>query len=102
MTKTQRPKLSRAQLLTRLKEMNDELAQSNAREGERIGRLAVEAGLADLELSDHELLTGFGKLRELAIAGEFKSSAAKPLPSPRRAQAPPPSASQTGGQRSAA
>jgi hypothetical protein len=104
MTKTDKPRLSRPQLLAKLKEMNDELVASNEREGARLGRLAVEAGLADLELSDRELRAGFGKLKDLALAGEFRGGDAKSLPSrrPSATAASAPAAGPAAGQKSAA
>ncbi|SEF13181.1 hypothetical protein SAMN05444161_8890 [Rhizobiales bacterium GAS191] len=70
------PKLTRAQLLQKLQDINQELARSNEREGARLGKLAVDAGLADLALSDREYAAGFGKLKEWLSSGSFRDRSA--------------------------
>ena len=101
MSDAKKAKSSRTQLLARLDELKAEIAASDERESERIGRIAVQAGLADLELTDRELSAAFAKLKDLALADDFRAVAAKPLP----ARAPVPAAAPaaaTASQKSAA
>ena len=48
--------------------LQDQLRQAETREAERIGRLALKAGLGEIEVSEAELQTAFEEL-----AGRFRS-----------------------------
>ncbi len=75
----------RAEKLAQLDAIKKELAALELKAGERLGRLALKAGLADLDLDDDRLLEEFR-----AIAGRFR-----PPPNgaqPKQAAAPAPSA----------
>lgn len=52
-----------AQIKADMARLTEELALSEAREGERIGTLAVKAGLHEIECNDADLTTAF---REIA------------------------------------
>lgn len=42
--------------------LQEQLRQAETREAERIGRLALKAGLGDLEVEDGDLITAFGEV----------------------------------------
>jgi hypothetical protein len=70
--------------------LQEQLRQAETREAERIGRLALKAGLGDIELEDSEVLKAFEE-----IAARFRKGSARPG---RPAAAPvPPGASQGPG-----
>lgn len=50
--------------------LQERLEEERSKEAERLGSIAVKAGLADLEISDRELLKA---LKE--VAAQFQSSA---------------------------
>ena len=50
----------RADTIARMDALKRELAELDARAGERIGKLAVRAGLADLDLDDDALMKELG------------------------------------------
>ncbi len=58
----------RAEKLAQLDAIKKELAALELKAGERLGRLALKAGLADLDLDDDTLIEEFR-----AIAGRFRS-----------------------------
>lgn len=45
-----------AQIKAEIERLNNELAQAETREGERIGALAVKAGLHEIDATDADLL----------------------------------------------
>jgi hypothetical protein len=47
--------------------LQDQLKQAETREAERIGRIALKAGLGEIEIDETELLTAFEEL-----AGRFR------------------------------
>ena len=53
--------------------LQDQLRQAETREAERIGRLALKAGLGDIEIEDDELLAAFGELATRFRKGEGKA-----------------------------
>lgn len=63
----------RAEKLAQLDALRKELAQLENKAAERIGRIAVRAGLADLDLDDEQLAQEFA-----AIAAKFRPASAKP------------------------
>ena len=63
----------RAEKLAQLDALRKELAQLENKAAERIGRIAVRAGLADLDLDDEQLTQEFA-----AIAAKFRPSSTKP------------------------
>jgi hypothetical protein len=65
----------RAEKLAQMDALKKELASLETKAGERIGRLAVRAGLADLSLDEETLVKEFQ-----AIAGRFRSGKAEPEP----------------------
>lgn len=75
----------RAEKLAQLDTIRKELAALETKAGERLGKLALKAGLADLSLDDDTLLKEFQ-----ALAGRFRHAANGPQPEP--APPPPPAA----------
>jgi hypothetical protein len=68
----------RSEKLEELERIKNELARLESRAAERIGRLALRAGLADLDVSDEQLSKEFA-----AIAAKFQArSTKKEKPSP--------------------
>jgi len=63
----------RAEKLAQMEALRKELAALEAKAGERIGKLAIRAGLADLNLDDETLVKEFQ-----AIAGRFHGNGKKP------------------------
>ena len=63
----------RADTIARMDALKRELAELDAKAGERIGKLAVRAGLADLDLDDDALMREFQ-----ALAGRFQSKRKEP------------------------
>lgn len=70
-----RPKTSerRATALAALEAAKRDVADLEAKEAARIGKIALRAGLADLDLDDATLLAEFQ-----ALAGRFRDGTAKP------------------------
>jgi hypothetical protein len=62
----------RAKKLSQIQKLKEELAKLEDQAADRIGRLAVKAGLGDLELDDAELAKEFE-----AIASKFRDGDAK-------------------------
>ena len=60
----------RAEKLAQMEELQRELAQLDAKAADRIGKLAVKAGLADLDLEDDLWIKEFK-----ALAGRFRGHA---------------------------
>ena len=75
----------RAEKLAQLDAIKKELAALELKAGERLGRLALKAGLADLDLDDDTLIEEFR-----AIAGRFRSRGNGAEPQPQAEPAPPP------------
>lgn len=60
--------------------LQEQLKAAETREAERIGRLALKAGLGDIEIEDSDLIAAFGDL-----VGKFRKGsgrAAKPTSAP--------------------
>lgn len=57
--------------------LQDQLKQAETREAERIGRLALRAGLGDIEIADSDLVKSF---EELSI--RFRKSTGAKAPAP--------------------
>ncbi len=74
----------RAEKLAQLDAIKKELAALETKAGERLGRLALKAGLADLDLDDDTLIEEFR-----AIAGRFRSPPNGAQPEQAAAPAPP-------------
>ncbi len=80
----------RAEVLAALEAAKRDVAELEARDAARIGKLAVRAGLADLDIDDAALLREFQ-----ALAGHFRDNGAQPPgpharpPAPDRADAGP-------------
>lgn len=55
--------------------LQDQLKQAETREAERIGRLALKAGLGDIEIADSDLIKSF---EELAV--RFRKAAGAKAP----------------------
>lgn len=53
---------SPTQIKAEIEKLNRELAQAEAREGERLGALAVKAGLHEIEASEPELVKALKEL----------------------------------------
>ncbi|ELT51214.1 TraC family protein [Brucella intermedia] len=64
-----------AQIKAEIDRLNGELAQAEAREGERIGSIAVKAGLHEIEVSDTDLLQAFRD-----VAARFRPATRLPKP----------------------
>ena len=63
----------RAEKLAQMEALKKELAGLEAKAGERIGKLAVRAGLAELNLDDETLVKEFQ-----ALAGRFRGNRKEP------------------------
>ena len=63
----------RAEVLAALEAAKRDVAELEAKDAARIGKLAVRAGLADLDIDDATLLKEFQ-----ALAGRFRSNGAQP------------------------
>lgn len=67
----------RKEKLAELDRIKDELSRIETRTAERIGKLAIRSGLADIEIDDESLA------KELAaVAAKFSAKKTKPIPSP--------------------
>jgi hypothetical protein len=75
----------RAEKLAQLDAIKKELAALESKAGERLGKLALKAGLADLDLDDDTLLKEFQ-----ALAGRFRGGANGDEPRPQTEPPPPP------------
>lgn len=62
-----------AQIKAEIERLNSELAQAEAREGERIGALAVKAGLHEIDCSDANFIKAFKE-----IAARFRAASEQP------------------------
>lgn len=51
-----------ARLRDEIARLQDQLKQAESREAERIGRLALKAGLGDIEIADSDLIKSFEEL----------------------------------------
>lgn len=51
-----------ARLRDEIARLQEQLKQAETREAERIGRVALKAGLGDIEIADADLLKGFEEL----------------------------------------
>lgn len=70
--------------------LQEQLRQAETREAERIGRLALKAGLGEIEIEDGDLVSAFEE-----VAAKFRKGSGR---SGRPANAPvPPGASQGSG-----
>jgi hypothetical protein len=63
----------RTEKLAQLDSIKKELAQLETKAAERIGRIAVRAGIADLDIDDDKLAQEFA-----AIAAKFQAAGKKP------------------------
>lgn len=52
-----------------IERLQEQLKLAEAKEAERIGRLALKAGLGDVNASDTELITGFEEMAKRFQAG---------------------------------
>jgi TraC-like protein len=75
----------RAEKLAQVDAIKKDLAALEVRAGERLGKLALKAGLGDLDLDDNTLIEEFR-----AIAGRFRSRGNGAEPRPQAEAAPPP------------
>jgi hypothetical protein len=62
----------RAEKLAELEKIKGELAKIEAQAAERIGRIAVRSGLADLDIDDEQLAKEFA-----AVAAKFQPKSGK-------------------------
>lgn len=53
--------------------LQEQLKQAETREAERIGRLALRAGLGDIEIEDGELVAAFEE-----VVGKFRKGSERP------------------------
>lgn len=65
----------RKEKLAELDRIKDDLSRIEARTAERIGRVAIRSGLADIEIDDETLAKEFA-----AIAAKFSAKKTKPIP----------------------
>lgn len=68
--------------------LQEQLRQAETREAERIGRLALKAGLGDLEVEDGEMVTAFEE-----VAARFRKGSGR---SGRQTNAPVPPGAPSG------
>ncbi len=64
-----------AQIKAEIAKLSAELKQAEAREGERIGAIAIKAGLHEIDVSDADLTQAFKD-----IAARFQSTKKEPKP----------------------
>lgn len=57
--------------------LQDQLRQAETREAERIGRIALRAGLGEIDIDEAALLTGFEELAQRFRGNEEKPSGKK-------------------------
>ena len=81
----------RAEKLAQMEALKKQLVELDAKAGERLGKLAVRAGLADLNLDDETLVREFQ-----ALAGRFRGNAAQP-PGPQARKPTPDGADASAG-----
>ncbi len=62
--------------------LQEQLKQAETREAERIGRLALRAGLGDLEIEDADMLSAFEEIAGKFRKGNGRPSKATPAPVP--------------------
>lgn len=68
-------KKSSLQLRKDIAKLQEQLRQAETREAERIGRIALKAGLGEIEIDEGELQTAFE-----AVAKRFRESQPSPKP----------------------
>lgn len=68
--------------------LQDRLKQVETREAERLGRLALKAGLGEIDVEDSELVSVFGE-----VAARFRRGGGRPA---RQASAPVPTGAHQG------
>ena len=64
----------RTEKLSELSRIKDELAKLESQAAERIGKIAIRVGLADLDIEDDQLIKEFA-----AIAAKFQPKSTKKL-----------------------
>lgn len=64
-----------------IEKLQEQLKAAETKEAERIGRIAVKAGLGDLEIEEGELADAFAEL-----AKRFRGGSTKPKPQAKQAQ----------------
>lgn len=69
------------QIREEIARLQDQLKQAETREAERIGRIALKAGIGEIEIEEAALLTAFEE-----VAGRFRKAGAR---SPRAAPTVP-------------
>ncbi len=57
--------------------LQDQLKQAETREAERIGRIALKAGLGEVEIEESELQTAFEEIAEMFRAAKARSAGKK-------------------------
>lgn len=75
-------KKSSLQLRKDIAKLQEQLRQAETREAERIGRIALKAGLGEIEIDEGELQTAFE-----AVAKRFRESQRSPKPGASGAEA---------------
>lgn len=68
--------------------LQEQLKIAETREAERIGRIALKAGLGDLEINEEELQAAFEELAKRFRGGEVRSSEGKRGPGAGESSAP--------------
>lgn len=62
--------------------LQDQLRHAEAREAERIGRIALKAGLGDMEINEAELQAAFETVAKRFRGGKGEGAGDKKAPSP--------------------
>lgn len=57
--------------------LQDQLKQAETREAERIGRIALKAGIGEVEIDEAELQTAFEEIAEIFRAAKARSAGTK-------------------------
>ncbi|MBC7152292.1 MAG: TraC family protein [Rhizobium sp.] len=57
--------------------LQDQLKQAETREAERIGRIALKAGLGEIEIEESELQAAFEEIAEMFRAAKARSAGKK-------------------------
>jgi hypothetical protein len=68
--------------------LQDQLKQAETREAERIGRIALKAGLGEIEIEEAELQAAFEEIAEMFRAAKARSAGKKPAGGTRTASEP--------------
>lgn len=81
-----------AKIREEIARLQEQLKQAETRDAERIGRIALRAGIGEIEIEEVDLLSAFEE-----VAGRFRGET-KPAPGRKPATTPPNGAGEAAGQ----